>query len=342
MAGDLEKADVQNPWEFEIGTHYVAALKPGSYYAMFFRRDCPHHFEWAFADDLIELGPSDKGAVQRLVAVADRIYAGTSIRQFRRTILWAYVKPPDLPEGLASLCKQFRDGGGRRTEFGRRIAESDLGSRIDNSRPFSSIRTYLPPKIPLSRQQVLALFGEPTWRSGWTYDWRCDDFSSSREGGTQVGILSVTFDKSESAVRVLFDMQDRSRWIRPSRPADMLAQLDGDPAGVAHRFQEALKRSDWKQALSCCSAPVRAKAQEFDLAERFFTRFVPVKEIIPRPFNPHLFSSRDGRVTRVSDGVGLAVEDDWQPEWPWSLVRANAQWLVDFDLLPLSELSHFS
>ena len=102
---------------------------------------------------------------------------------------------PALPDEMASLCKQFREQPGRRTVFGRRIAESDLGSRIDDSNPLSSSRTYLPPKISLSRQQVLVLFGEPTWRNGWVYSWRCDDFAQAQEGGSEIGILSVTFDK---------------------------------------------------------------------------------------------------------------------------------------------------
>ena len=56
--------------------------------------------------------------------------------------------------GAGSSCKEFREQPGRREDTGRRIAESDLGSRIDDSNPLSSSRTYLPPKISLSRRQA--------------------------------------------------------------------------------------------------------------------------------------------------------------------------------------------
>jgi hypothetical protein len=338
VAGDSEKEEVQSPRDLSAGASYGSALKPGSCYALFVRRDCPYDFAWAFRDDAVEVDPSDKEAIHALSEAADRVYAKTAILRFRRANLWRRVEPPDLPDGLASLCKQFREQPGRRTEIGRKIAESDLGSRIDDLVPGSSIRAYLPPKISCSRLHILSLLGEPTWRNGWTYSWRCDDLVHPQEGGSDTGVLSVTFDRSETAVRVLFDMQERSKWIRPSRPADRLAELDGDPAGVARRFQESLKNSDWRQALSLCSQPVRAKAGQFDSAATFFSRLVPVKEIVSRPFNPHLFSSRDGRVVKMSDEVSLRVgEDEWWPQWPWSLVRADTGWLVDFELLSLDD-----
>lgn len=337
IAGDLKKEQVHSPPDLFAGASYGTALKPGSRYAMFIKRDYPYEFGWAFRDDVTEADPSDKGAVQRLVEIADRVYAGTSIRQFRRTVPWAYVKPPDLPEELASLCKQFRDQPGRRAEIGRKIAESDLGSRIDDSQPFSSIRMYLPPKVPLSRQQVLALLGEATWKSGWTYSWACDDYVNAQKGGSEIGILSVTFDKSERAIRILFDMPERSKWIRPARPNDWFAELDGDPGGVARRFFDALRRSDWDEALSLCSPAVKAKALRAASPEVFLRQYVPVEKLAAKSqFQPQGYGSRDGKITEMPVEVNLAVPKvQWPVRWTWKLVRAGPTWLVDFGLVPL-------
>jgi len=344
IAGDLEKEQMHNPPDLFAGASYGGALKPGSCYAMFIERDYPYEFGWAFRNDVIEVDPSDKDAVRRLVEVADRIYAGTAIRQFRRTRFWtdakplaSPAKPPDLPEELASLCKQFREGSGRRTGLGKQIAESDLGSRRDVSDIESSITKHLPPKISLSRQQVLTLLGEPTWRSGWTYSWRCDDFVHAQEGGSEVGILSATFDKNETAVRILFGMQERSKWIRPARSNDWFAELDGDPGGVARQFLEALRQSDWDRALSLCSQRVKAEALRAAATEVFFRQYVPVEKLAAvSPFRPRGYGSRDGKASEVSAEVEIDVpESKWPLQWRWRLVRAGSSWLADFELVPL-------
>jgi len=336
VAGDLQKEEAYHLPDLFAGASYGAALKPGSHYAMFISRDCPCEFAWSLRDDVVEWDTSDEDAIRRLVEVSDRVYAKTAVRRFRRTKPWAYTKPPDLPDGLDTLCKQFREQPGRQAEAGSKIAESDLGSRVDESRPFSSQRTYLAPEISLSREQVLSLLGEPTWKNGWTYSWRCDYYTRAQGGADQVGVLSTTFDPNERAVRVLYDMYDRSKWSRrPPTIAECLAEQEGDPAGVAGAFLEAVKTSDWDRALSYCSQPVRAKAAEFDSPRAFFQCLVPVREILLRPFSPNLFSSRDGRIIRMSDDVGLYVEgeEDWSARWPWSLIRVDKGWLVDFELL---------
>lgn len=346
IAGDLEKEQMHNPPDLFAGASYGGALKPGSCYAMFIERDCPYEFGWAFRNDVIEVDPSDKDAVRRLVEVADRVYAGTAIRQFRRTMSWAYAKPlasptkpPDLPEALASLCEQFRESPGRRTGLGKQIAESDLGPRIDDSKPFSSQRTYLPPKISLSGLQVLALLGEPTWRSGWTYSWRCDDFVHAQEGGNEVGILSATFDKNETPVRVLFEMQERSKWIRPAKPNDWFAELDGDPGGVARQFLDALRQSDWDRALSLCSPAVKAKALRAAGTEVFLRQYVPAEKLAAvSQFQPRGYGSRDGKATEVSAEVDIDVPNvQWPVRWNWKLIRADSSWLVDFELVPVDQ-----
>jgi len=349
IAGDLEKEQMHSPPDLFAGASYGGALKPGSYYAMFIERDCPYEFGWAFRNDVIEVDPSNKDTVRRLVDVADRVYAGTAIRRFRRTMSLAYSKPfvspdmpPGLPEELVLLCKQFREGSGRRAELGRQIAASDLGSRRDISNKRSSdipdIK-YLPPKISLSRQQMLALLGEPTWRNGWTYSWRCDDFVHAREGGNEIGILSATFDKSETAVRVLFEMQERLKWIRPARSSDWFAELDGDPRSVARQFLEALRQSDWDRALSLCSERVKAKALRAAAAEVFFREYVPVEKLAAASqFQPRGYGSRDGKIIEIPAEVDIDVPNvQWPVRWNWKLARAGASWVVDFELVPVGD-----
>ena len=336
VAGDLTKEEANKTWELLAGAS-SDALKVGSHYAMFISRDCPYEFSWAFRNDVLEIDPSDRDAVERLATAADRVYSGTTILRFRRGRVWASNEQPDLPEELASLCKQFRDNPGRRAEIGRRIFESGLGSRIDDSKSESSIRKYLPPRILCSRRQMVSLLGDPSWTSGWTYSWRSDDRVSPGEGGSEISILSATFDPNERAVRVLYDMQERSKWIRPARSSGYLAEAEGDPMGVARAFQDALKGSDWESALSHCAPRVKAEAARLDSAEAFVRRFVPVQQVVASSgFNPREISSRDGRTTRMSVRVPIKVPGtQWPVEWLWTLVRTGQDWSVDFESVPL-------
>ncbi|UCD50401.1 MAG: hypothetical protein JSW27_23115 [Phycisphaerales bacterium] len=339
VAGDLQKEEAHRPLILFAGASYGQALKTGRHYAMFLARDCPHDFSWAFRDDVFEVDPADGEVIGRLTETAGRIYAQTSILQFRRTTVEYNVELPPLSEDLASLCEAFRRRPGRRQEIGKKIFESDLGSRIDASNPFSSIRRFLPPRISCSRAQMLSLVGYPTWKSGWTYSWCSDNFVHAREGGEQIGVLSVTFDKGERAVRVLYYAHERSKWIRPSRIADRLAEQEGDPVGVARRFQEALRDSDWDGAVSLCSQVVRDEARRHDSVEAFFRGTVPIKRVVKRAFNPHQSSSRDGKLMRMSDEVYLDVGDDVRPaRWTWALVRTGPTWRVDFEPIPLERI----
>ena len=336
IAGDLEKEEVQKPLELFAGASYGDALKTGCHYALLVARDCPFAFSWAFRDDVVEVDPSDEETVRRLTETADRVYAQTSILKFRRARVEYNVELPPLPEDLVLLCEAFRQKPGRRTDIGRKIYESDLGSRIDRSNPLSSIRRYLPPEISCSRSQLLSLLGYPTWKNGWSCFWCCDYHTRAQGGAEQIAVLSATFDKDERATRVLYAMYDRSKWISRPTIAERVAEQEGDPAGVARRFQEALKTSDWDQALSLCTKAVQDAARRHDSTEVFFRAVVPIREVVKRPFNPHGFSSRDGKLIRMSDEIYVDVgEDVWQARWIWALVATGQTWQVDFEPIPL-------
>jgi len=336
IAGDLEKEQVQKPLELFAGASYGDALKTGRHYALLVARDYPFAFSWAFRDDVMEMNPSDEMAVRRLIETADRVYAQTSILQFRRARVGYKVELPPLPDELISLCEAFRQKPGQRTELGRKIFESDLGSRIDRSNLEFSIRRYLPPKISCSRSQILSLFGYPTWKNGWSCFWCCDYHTRAQAGSEQIAVLSATFDKDERAIRVLYDMYKRSKWIKRPTIAERLAEQEGDPAGVARAFQQALRGSDWDQALSLCTQAVQDAARGHDSAEVFFRSVVPVRDVVSRDFRPHMSSSRDGKTTRMSDAVYLyAGEDHRGVRWTWGLIRASQTWQVDFEPITL-------
>jgi hypothetical protein len=336
VAGDLQKEEVHQPLELFAGASYGGALETGCHYAMFVSREYPYNFSWAFRDDAFEIDPSNEQAVRRLADAASRIYAKTSILQFRRAAIERNVELPPLSEELVSLCKEFRQGPGRRAELGKRIFQSDLGSRIDESNPESSVRTYLPPRISCSRAQILSLLGHPNFKSGWVYSWRCDDYARARDGAGDVAVLVVRFDREDRAVRVLYYMQQRSHWIRRRTTADRLAEQEGDPAGVARGFQEALRDGDWDRALSFCSQAVRDAARGCDSSEAFFVHTVPVKKVVGHKFRPHMFSSRDGRTTRMADEVSLDLSpDDGWTRWTWALAKVGQSWKVDFEPISL-------
>ncbi|NLH43949.1 MAG: hypothetical protein GX448_19090 [Planctomycetes bacterium] len=335
VAGDLAKQETNGPLEILAPAAYGNALEAGTCYAMFVRQDAPYGFSWLFRDDAFKIDPADRETVKRLHDLADRVYTRTSMLRFRRGKALAGGELPDLREDLASLCKQFKDHPARRGELGRRIVESDLGSRVDDSKPLSATRVYLPPKTPWNRGQMVALLGYPSWTCGWTCLWCCDERVDSDRGGGEMEVLSATFDPNERAVCVVYEMQERSKWVGSiGFPRDAEG---GDAARVARSFQEALRRSDWGKALSLCSQRVKAETPGADSAEAFFRRFVPVEQIASfGGRRPGEFSSGSGHATRVSCRVEIPVPgQQWSVGWPWTLVRVGQVWAVDFEPIAL-------
>ena len=172
IPGDLTKDDLQGSVELFAGTTYGADFRLGSTYAMFVTKDCPFRYSWSHRDDVIEVDISRNENLQALVEAAGRIYAKTSIRKFREKVIREADLPP-LSKRTISLCEQFKTNPDKRADIGRQLYESELGSRRDESKPWSSIISYLPPIISLSRDQILSLLGSPNLKSGWTYFWLC-------------------------------------------------------------------------------------------------------------------------------------------------------------------------
>ena len=214
VAGDMKKEDVQSIFEQTVFHTYAAGLQVGSQYAVFVARAQPFLLYWSFLNDIVKIDPTDQGAAGRLREAAENVYEKSAIRRFRETAIKTSAEPPELPDELAAACKKFRDRSGERGEAARKISESDIGSQMDRSKPYSSTINFLPPKIPLSRSQVLSLLGPPTWKAGWFYSWRCDEIASLQNGGPNVGILVVRFNHKEMTEFVHYDMYEREHYIR--------------------------------------------------------------------------------------------------------------------------------
>lgn len=339
VPGDLTKDDLQDPVELFAGASYGDVLKPGCTYALFVTKDCPYHYSWAHRDDVIKVDISKKENMQALVEAASRIYAKTSIRKFREQVT---VEAESLPlsERIISLCEQFKTNPAKRADIGKQLYETDLGSRRDGSKPWSSIISYLPPIISLSREQILSLLGRPNLRSGWTYSWLCGQIGKGHDA-KEVGVLSATFDKNETTVRVVYQQQDKSKWTKfTAYSINSYVSVCGHADTVLYRFQRALKDSNWERALSLCSKSVRTKAKECESAEAFFKVFMPLEQITALSGFPiRGRSRRAGKIVSLSFFLQLeAPEAEWPIRWKCSVVKESGHWLVDFKTLPVSTL----
>ncbi|MCH7557018.1 MAG: hypothetical protein IIB56_06130 [Planctomycetes bacterium] len=242
ILGDLTRNDIQGSLELFAGASYGDALKPCSIYALFVIKECPYHSSWAYRDEVLQIDTSDSQSLDRLVRAANRAYSKTVIHKFRQG--WQAVQEvelPLLPEEILSLCKQFKTDPESRAEIGKKIFESDLGSRRDYWRPYSSEISYLPPKISLSRKQILSLLGSPNLRSGWTYSWLCGQIGKGPRA-KEVGVLSVTFDENEKSVGLLYHLQKKSKWTKfTAYSINPYVSVCGQADTALYRFQRALR-----------------------------------------------------------------------------------------------------
>lgn len=212
ILGDLSNKDVEIPLDLCAGASYGDSLKIGSVYALFVTKETPYFFSWAHRDNILKLDWKSGRQIQVFISKAKQIYANTSIRRFREAKDQGTVLLPDISEQLKKACEQFRGKQTNRSNLARIIIASDLGSRVDYSSLWSSSISYLPPKIKLSRQQALLLFGEPTIKLGYIYHWFCG--SDSEKTTDHVGILVATFDKSEKTRLLVYDRDNPEKRLK--------------------------------------------------------------------------------------------------------------------------------
>jgi hypothetical protein len=210
MAGDLTAADAKDSLELFTGTSYLEPLAPGSEYALFITKDAPHYLLWPNKNMVIKVDSAQSRFVDNLSERVTKIYESTSISKFRKPADVANSLP-ELPEGLLSLCEQFRNNPNMRTQFANDIAESDLGS-CQTQPIMSSCRIFARPEIPLSRSQAIRLYGEPTLKSGRNYLWYCGEDSNTDRPGEWVGVLSIVFDGDTDVMELRYIQQEKWKW----------------------------------------------------------------------------------------------------------------------------------
>jgi hypothetical protein len=335
VVGDMGGFHRSDLIEIFAGSSYGDRLKANGRYALFIRQEGQRWLSWTPRDEAVEI--PEKGYYWPLVAKAEEVYSRSSIRAFRELRPKGSVSMPDLPERIVTLCKQFRTARTRtarrkRAGVAREIYDSDLGSRVDRSKPESSFRIYQEPKIALYRDQIESLLGDPTLKSGWDYHWFCGEGRGSEGADNLVGVLSARFDEGQKCIRLIYELHESRKW-ESSRPVRRGRKPPPeDVAAVIEAFQQAISNSDWQKALSLCSEKVVKKAGQSDSLEAFFRSVVPIKELLAETdIRVHGWSGDYDEATRYSFGVRVRFpEKDDGLEWEWSAVRSRGGWLIDF------------
>jgi hypothetical protein len=209
VAGDLAPADIQSPIDLFAGASYGKALTIGSNYALFVTKDAPQFFSWAHRDDVLKIDAEDSEALKQLETQASRIYTRTRLHKFRKAKTKDEGELPSIPEKLKAICAKFKSHKEKRCELARSIWESNIGSRRDETRPWASFISYLPPKIQLSRTQALQLLGKPSIKVGYGYKWFC-----GRDSKGHAGVLTIEFNPNGMVRTLVYGGEPLDHWIQ--------------------------------------------------------------------------------------------------------------------------------
>jgi len=104
------------------------------------------------------------------------------------------------------------------------------------------------------------------------------------------------------------------------------------------QFLNELEDGDWKGALSFCSPAVKEKTATYPNLAEFFREFVPIQEMVGLSWIPISggISSPKGGPSAIFSFVRFDQPDSNESiSWPWSIVKENATWSIDFELVPL-------
>ena len=212
LRGDLSSSDLAEPMDLFAGASYGSTLEAGTDYALFVTKDAPCFMSWAHRDAWLKLDKGNPEARRRLLTHSRSAYQQSTIRRFREAKTPGTAIVPRLEPDVLAACKEFRKQRDGRQAQARRIGESAVGSRRDESTPWSSERVWLPPVVRLSRFEAVALFGKPTLKLGYTYKWYCGKYDNASTN--QAGVLTATFDADEKVTDLLYAGEPRSHWVR--------------------------------------------------------------------------------------------------------------------------------
>jgi hypothetical protein len=106
------------------------------------------------------------------------------------------------------------------------------------------------------------------------------------------------------------------------------------------RFRQALKESDYPQAMACCSRAVRNAARQHGGAERFLRTVVPIAELSELThYSFWHWRSKSGETWLYGCFLKLSASRAADPpvNWKWSIMKTEAAWVIDFPPIPLQE-----
>ena len=208
VAGDLSSADVREPIAIFTNASYGDALDIGSAYLLVISKCSPKKFDWSYCDYVLRVTPENSQTLREVKSRARDLYAKSAIRAFREKQVEPPGALPEMPEDVLKAFEAFRNTASDRCDFAKTIYESDFGTRIDESTPWRSDLKFLPPKMTLSRSQIVRLLGEPTFKHGFSYVWFC-----GRYDPVHAGILSVGFNAQEQTTGLLYHGVRLADWI---------------------------------------------------------------------------------------------------------------------------------
>jgi hypothetical protein len=339
--GDLKEDDCDEIIDLFAGASdkYVERLETGLRYALFVLKDCPYEYSWAHRDNFQLINKSDNTEIEELTHLAEVAYTKTSMLAFRKDLNAKEI--PDIsmvPEEIISLCEQFKNDPENRSVVAEKIYLSDISTRIISESP-SSVPGIIPPKIILSRNQIVSLLGPPTLKTGWMYSWLCGQSVERGWSGRDVFVLSIIFSHDQKVQKVIYGQDKKDKWTKIARAVNNLYGLPGQPENILLKFQRAVQKQDWQEVLSLCSENIRKKAQEHEFLEKFFNDYLPIEDLIKmREFPTTGYSGSSDKILKINLDLELSAYDPETFEsvsWKWSLVRGNDTWLVDFKAIPL-------
>jgi hypothetical protein len=207
IAGDLTTNDTQSPIDLFVGVAHKNPLDIGGQYVLFVDRRAPYYYSWAFSN--VKVDSTDTILLNRIDSQAQQIYPKTKMYKIRK----GEVKDPNpfitIPNELKELCANFKANQGNRCDLGNQIMRSDIGTPRDESKPWLSYVIYLPPKIRISRLQLIDLIGEPTLKSGRVYSWYC-----GKQPNGRAGVLIARFSMEDKINTLNYGGENFDDWIK--------------------------------------------------------------------------------------------------------------------------------
>lgn len=134
-----------------------------------------------------------------------------------------------IPSDIRRSGEDFRSHADKRVTAAKEMWSSVLGSRPP-MQSFSSRQEWVPPDLPVTAGEAVALLGEPVFRRGWTYFWVAGtetnfwsvDTSETHSGivdraaGSFAGVLSMSFNSTGRSYLVLYQPMVKEDWIGAS------------------------------------------------------------------------------------------------------------------------------